>query len=149
MIRPKKDTEDLILSLTKNCETSIRQTHAKPEGTLEFKLIKHRGTFHFQTLISKEGSRMIDSAELGVYNPICIKTEENIKFELYSESLDNEFSYTHLKHNIAEILGLSDMSALELEHETHGSNNIETYRKLSIEKSQTDGYCKLLRDYVH
>ena len=27
MIRPKNETEDLLLSLTKNCESLIEQTH--------------------------------------------------------------------------------------------------------------------------
>ena len=40
MIRPKNETEDLLLSITKNCETIIKQTHRKPEETLEFKMIK-------------------------------------------------------------------------------------------------------------
>ena len=30
MIRPKIETEDLLLSLNKNCETLIKQTHRKP-----------------------------------------------------------------------------------------------------------------------
>ena len=40
MIRPKNETEDLLLSITKNCETLIKQTHTKPEETLEFKMNK-------------------------------------------------------------------------------------------------------------
>ena len=47
MIRPKNQTEDLLLSITKNCETLIEQTHRKAEETLEFKMIKPRETFHF------------------------------------------------------------------------------------------------------
>ena len=31
MIRPKNETEDLLLSITKNCETLIEQTHKKAE----------------------------------------------------------------------------------------------------------------------
>ena len=31
MIKPKNETEDLILSITKNCETLIEQTHRKEE----------------------------------------------------------------------------------------------------------------------
>ena len=38
MIRPKNETEDLLLSINKNCETLIKQTHGKTEETLEFKL---------------------------------------------------------------------------------------------------------------
>ena len=37
MIRPKTETEDLLLSITKNCEMLIEQTHRKPEETLEIK----------------------------------------------------------------------------------------------------------------
>ena len=47
MIRPKAQTEDLLLSITKNCETLIKQTLRKAEETLEFKMIKSRQTFHF------------------------------------------------------------------------------------------------------
>ena len=45
MIRPKIETEDLLLSLTKNCETPIKQTHRKAEETLEFEIIKPREAF--------------------------------------------------------------------------------------------------------
>ena len=31
VIRPKNQTEDLLLSITKNCETLIKQTHRKTE----------------------------------------------------------------------------------------------------------------------
>ena len=31
MVRPKNDTDDLLLSITKNCETLINQTHRKPD----------------------------------------------------------------------------------------------------------------------
>ena len=48
MIQPKNETEELLLSITKNFETLIEQTHRKPEETLEFKLIKARETFHFK-----------------------------------------------------------------------------------------------------
>ena len=38
MIQPKNETEDFLLSITKNCETLIDQTHREPEETLEFKM---------------------------------------------------------------------------------------------------------------
>ena len=38
MYRPINETEDLILSITKNCETLIEQTHRKAEETLELNL---------------------------------------------------------------------------------------------------------------
>ena len=56
MIRPKTETEFLLLLITKNCETLIKQTHTKPEETLEYKLTKARETFHFLRPISIHGS---------------------------------------------------------------------------------------------
>ena len=55
MIKPKNETEDLLLSITKNCETLIEQTHRKAEETLEFKMIKPRETFHFKPSIQIKG----------------------------------------------------------------------------------------------
>ena len=66
MIRPKNETEDFLLSITKNCETLNKQTHRKADGTLEFKLNKSRETFHFKTPISIEGSWMIRLTNLEV-----------------------------------------------------------------------------------
>ena len=45
MIRPRNETEDLILSLTKNYETLIKQTHTKPDETIEIILKKSGKTF--------------------------------------------------------------------------------------------------------
>ena len=42
MIRPKNETEDILLSITKNCETPFEQTEKIPEKTPEFKMIKPR-----------------------------------------------------------------------------------------------------------
>ena len=66
MIRPKNETEDLLISITKNCEMLIKQTHRKPEETLEFKMIKPRETFHFRPPIQIQGSRMIGLTDLEV-----------------------------------------------------------------------------------
>ena len=45
MIRPKNKTEDLLLSIPKNCETLIEQTHRKAEETLT-KQEKHFISIH-------------------------------------------------------------------------------------------------------
>ena len=47
MFRPKNETECLLFSFTKNCETLIEQTHLKREATLEFKRTQARETFSF------------------------------------------------------------------------------------------------------
>ena len=36
MNRSINETQDLLLSITKNCETLFEQTHTKPQETLEF-----------------------------------------------------------------------------------------------------------------
>ena len=86
MIHPKIETEDLLLSITKNCEKLIEQTHRKPEETLEFKMIKPKEKFHFNPPIQIEGDWMIGLIDLEVYNSIFNITEENNKFELYTDT---------------------------------------------------------------
>ena len=46
-IQPKNETKDLLPSIAENCETIIKQTHKKPQETLEFKMIISKATFHF------------------------------------------------------------------------------------------------------
>ena len=48
MIKPKNETEGLLLSITKNCQKFIEQTHTKVQETLEFKLTKPKETFSFK-----------------------------------------------------------------------------------------------------
>ena len=47
MIGPRNETEYLLFSITKNCETPIKKIHRKPGETLEFKLTTPRETFSF------------------------------------------------------------------------------------------------------
>ena len=53
-IPPNSETEVLIVSKTKNCETIIEQNHKKPQETLEFKLNRPRDAFHFKKPIPIE-----------------------------------------------------------------------------------------------
>ena len=41
-----------------------------------------------------------------------------------------------------------DISSEDLEHEINGPKNIEIYRKLSLEKCLTDGYYRILSNYL-
>ena len=66
MIRLKNETEDLLLSISKNCEMLIEQTHRKPIETLEFKLTKPGKTFHFRPSIQLQGSWMLGLVDLEV-----------------------------------------------------------------------------------
>ena len=149
MIRPKNETEDLLFSITKNCETLIDQTHRKAEETLEFKVTKPRETFYFTPKVEFKEDLMIGFIGLQVYNSIFNITEENNKFELFTGYLDDEFSFIELEDKVAEVFGLSNISPKHLQHEIRGPNIIETYRKPSIEKSQPDWYYRRIMDYVH
>ena len=48
MLGPKNETEELLLSKTLNCETLKKQTHKKPQETLEFRLKHPREIFSFK-----------------------------------------------------------------------------------------------------
>ena len=69
---------------------------------------------------------MIGLLTLEVYNSFFRITEENDRFELYTGYFDYEFSNTQLKDKVAEVLGLSDISPEELNHEIHGPNTFKT-----------------------
>ena len=45
LTRPRKETENLLLSRTRNCETLIKQTHTEAQETLEFKMNKPKEFF--------------------------------------------------------------------------------------------------------
>ena len=102
MSRPKYETENLLLSITKNCETLIDQTQRKAEETLEFKAIKPREMFHFKPPIQTKRDWMILLTDPEVYNSISNVTEENNKFELYKfpDEKAGGFSYTKVRDEI-------------------------------------------------
>ena len=115
MIGPKNETKDSLISITKNCETPIRETHTKPEETLEFKITKLRETLSIKPTISMEGSWMIGLIGLEVYTSFFNITEKIYKFDLYTDTFD-EFSFTKLEDEPGEILGLSDFTPKHIQH---------------------------------
>ena len=89
-IRPKNDTEVIILLIPKKCETLNKQTHEKPQETLEFKNTTPRKTFSF-THSLKRGldSNWVDGlTRVEVYIFIFLITEEYNKFEIHADSFD-------------------------------------------------------------
>ena len=133
MVGPKNDTEDLLLSITKNCETLIKQTHRKAEETLEFKMIKPREIFHFKPPIQIQGDWMIGLTNLDVYNSIFNITEKNNKFEVYRD-ISNKFGFLESKDKLEEILNISHITIEHLDDEILGPHIIDEYIKLSIEE---------------
>ena len=146
MIRRKTQTEDFLLSITKNCETLIKQTHTKPQETIEFKKIKPREIFHFKPQIQIQGDWMLGLVNLEVYNSIFNITEENNKFEIYGDMSDN-FGFLQLKDEIEEILDISHITDDHLNDEILGPRIIDEFIKLSNEKKNSDSYMILLFGY--
>ena len=138
IIKPKNKTQELLLSITRKCETLIEQYDRKTE-TLEFKTTKAKEIFHFKPPFRIQGDWMIGLTSLEVYKSVFNITEGNNKFELYAGPLYTELSYTTLKDKVAEVLGLSDLSPEDFEKIENERDIIEIYRKLSIEKSLTVG----------
>ena len=147
MIQPKNETEDLLLSITKNCEKLVEQTQRKPEETLEFKMLKQREIFHFNPPIHTKGDWMIGLIDLEIYNSIFNITEENNKFELYTDTFD-EFSFPELKDEIGEILNIPNITDDHLDDKATADRIAETYWKLRSDKITHDGYIILLTGYV-
>ena len=147
MIRSKTETEDILLSITKNCQTPVQQAHRKPEETLEFKMLKPREIFHFNPPIHTKGDWMLGLIDLEVYNSIFNTTKKNNKFELYTDTFD-EFSFEELKDELEEIRNIPIITDEHLQHETLAPHIIEAYKQLRLQKSSTDGYIILLMYYA-
>ena len=150
MIRPENETENLLLSITKNCETLIEQSHRKAEETLEFKMNKPRETFHFKPPIQVKGDRMIGLVDLEVYNSIFNITEENNKIELY-KFLDEKaggVTYEKVRDEIEKDLDISDITAADLQDDIIAPIIIEEYKKQVTKRMEDGGCMKILAGYV-
>ena len=102
LITPKNQTEDLLFSVTKNCETPIRQTRTRPEKTLDFKRTKSGEKIQFKPPVPIEGSYLIGLTNLEVYNSIFNVTEDNNNFKLFTFPVPKRggVTYEKVKHGI-------------------------------------------------
>ena len=149
MIRPENETEDFILSLTKNCETLIEQNHRKAEETLEFKMIQSKQTFHLMPPIPIEGSWMIGLTDLEIYSSIFNKTEQNNKLQLYKfpDEKAGGVSYEKIRDEIERDLDLSDVTATDLQDDLIGPIIIDEYRKQVTKLMEDGAYMNILSLY--
>ena len=145
-IRPKNETENLLLSITKNCGTLIEQTHRKAEETLELQMTKPTETFYFKPSIQVKENWMLGLVNLEVYNSIFNITEENNKFEIYRD-IPTKFQFLDLRDELEEILGIPHITRDHLLDDETATRNIDEYHKLSHEKKNSDGYTILLINY--
>ena len=150
MIRPKTQTEDLLLSITKNCETLVEQSHTKLQETLEIKMIKPRETFHFKPSIQLQGDWMIGLKGLEVYNSFFCITEENNKFKLYKfpDEKAGGISYTKVRDEIEKDLDISDITATDLQDDLIGPIFIEEYKEQVSKRMKDEQYINILAIYT-
>ena len=151
MIRPKNQTEDLLLSITKNCETLIEQTHRKPEETLEFKMIKPKETFHFKPSIQVKGNWMIGLIDLEVYNSIFNITEENNKFELYKypDEKIGGLTYKKVRDEIERDLDISDITDEDLQDDIIAPIIIKEFEEQVTKRMEDGQYMNILGIYTN
>ena len=140
MTRPKTQTEDLLLSITKNYQTLFDQTHRKAEETLEFKMTKPKQTFQFNPPIQTKGDWMIGLVDLEVYNPIFNITEENNKFELYKfpDEKAGGVTYEKVRDEIERDLDISDITATDLQDDIIAPIIIEEYKEQVTRRMNDD-----------
>ena len=150
MVRPKNETEDLLLSITKNCEMLIEQTHRKAEETLEFKMAKPRETFHFKPPIQIKGDWMIGLTDLEVYNSIFNITEKNNKFELYKfpDEKAGGVTYEKVRDEIEKDLDIKDITAEDLQDDIIAPIIIKEYNEQVTKRMNDDGYMDILARYI-
>ena len=86
---------------------------------------------------------MVGLTILEVYKCTFNMTEENNKFEIYINNFD-EFLFTKVKKEVAEIFGFSKITPKLLEHYTVSPRITKTYEKWRSKKSNTNGYLILL-----
>ena len=150
MIRPKNETENLLLSITKNCETLIEQTHRKAEETLEFKMNKSKETFHFKPPIQIKGDWMIGLTDLEVYNSIFNITEQNNKLEIYKfpDEKSGGVTYEKVRDEIEKDLDIEDITAEDLQDEIIGPIIIEEYNEQVTKRMNDEQYMNILAIYT-
>ena len=150
MIRPENQTEDLLLSISKNCQTLFEQTHRKAEETSEFKMSKPKETFHFKPPISIEGSSMIGVTDLEVYNSFFNITEENNKFKLYKfpHEKSGGITYEKVRDEIERDLDISNITAADLQDDLIPPIIIEKNNEQVTKRTKDVGYMNIVAGYV-
>ena len=150
IIRPKNETENLLLSITKNCETLIEHTHTKSQETLEFKMIKPKETFHFKPSIQIQGHWMIGLTNLEVYNSTFNITEENNKFKLYKfpDEKARGVTYEKVRDEIEKVLGIEDITAEDLQDDIIGPIIFGENKKQVTKRMNDEQYMNILAIYT-
>ena len=139
-IRVEIDSEALLLSITKNCEKLIKQTHRKPQETPDFKLTQTRKTCSFKTVLIlvltlDDCINKFRSTQLQKKIINCTF----IQIFLMSFHLQN-WKMILQRFLVSQFFFLPKL----LQHEVVGRRIIKAYEKLGSKKLGTDGYITFL-----
>ena len=113
-------------------------------------MIKPRNTFHFNPPNQIKGDWIKELTDLEVYNSIFNITEQNNKFELYNfpDSKIGGISYTKVRDEIEKDLGITDITATDLQDDIMAPFIIEEYKE-QVSKRMEDGqYMIILSVYT-
>ena len=146
MIRVRNETEDLLLSMFKNCKTLMHQTRTHPQETLEFKMSKPRETFLINPTIQIQDDWMLGLLDWEVYNSVFNITEENNKFELYKfpDEKAGGVSYEKIRDEIEKDLDTSDITDTDLQDNIVGPLIIEEYKEQVTKRMKVEQYMRIL-----
>ena len=100
---------ELLNLFKKQTDTLIEQTKTKPQGTLEFRMIRSKQTFSFNPPINllEEGKWLLGVTSLECTNSVFNKTNENNSFSIFmpghyqtefaGKTIDELNKFLHLK----------------------------------------------------
>ena len=97
--------ESLLLSLAKSSQEIVKNTHSKPQETLEFKMTKQKESFSFDVPLLLNETWMMGVTSLEVYNTVYNITNSNkLEILLTKQQLEEHRIDTGLVPNIKQHL---------------------------------------------
>ena len=102
--------ESLLLNIAKSNQEIVKNTHSKPQETLEFKMTKQKESFSIDVSLELPEKWMMGVTSLEVYNTVYIITDKNNKLEilLTKRQLEEHRVDTELVPNIHLLYETSD-----------------------------------------
>ena len=104
---------ELLLLIKKHTDTLIQQTRTKPQGTLEFKMIKPMQTFSFNPPINlvEEGKWLMAVSLFDCTNSVYNITNENNSFSII---IPGHYQTESAEKTFDELKKLMELKSLEL-----------------------------------
>ena len=113
-------------------------------------MIKPRETFHFKPSIRVNGDWLLVLTDLEEYISNFNITEENNKFELYKfpDEKSGGISDITVREDIEKDLGISEITASDLQDDIIGPIIIDEYREQVTKRMKDDKFMEILAGYT-